>query len=203
MTNHTCKCGRLIPEPRNSTIWSKECPSCSMKTALKKKSCKSECLSRFPKIRTNDKVHKSILSDKSVLMKKADTIFSKYIRLKHSVIIDGNAYCRDIITNKLYSIKNIDNGHFISRGYFSTRFNEDNCRPQNRSSNRFKGELDKDKFENNLILEIGQERVDYLKWMKNQPGENTSSFFMVIIEEYNQKFKELLKIKNIKNPWSK
>lgn len=198
MTTHTCKCGRPIPSPRNSTIWSKECPSCALKSAMKKKGE----ITRFPKIKA-PKEKKRLLSDKSTLMKKADEIFSRYIRLKHSLVSNGEVFCRDIITGNLYSIKKMDNGHFISRGNFSTRYHEDNCRPQNRSSNRFRGEMDKDTFQRNLINEIGWPAFERLMQSKYQPGQDFSSsaYFLHIIEEYTRKYKELLIQYEIKDPW--
>ena len=64
---------------------------------------------------------------KSKLRDKLDAIFSKYIRLKYS---DKNGYCRCISCGKVFPWNEIQNGHYMSRRYMSTRFSEDNCRPQ-------------------------------------------------------------------------
>lgn len=62
----------------------------------------------------------------SKLKKKLDTVFSKYIRLKYS--LNGNVVC--YTCGAVKDITSIQNGHFISRVYLATRFDEDNCRPQ-------------------------------------------------------------------------
>ncbi len=59
--------------------------------------------------------------------KKLDTIFSIYIRTKHSDC-DGVVKCFTCGASKV--IKKIQNGHFVSRQYLATRWEEDNCRPQ-------------------------------------------------------------------------
>ena len=63
----------------------------------------------------------------SKLKKKLDAIFSKYIRLKNA---DSNGYNYCFTCNKFDHYKNLQNGHFISRKYLSTRFDEQNCAPQ-------------------------------------------------------------------------
>lgn len=62
---------------------------------------------------------------KSKLRDKLDAVFSKYIRLKYS---DDKGYCRCISCGKVFPWKEIQNGHYMSRRYMSTRFSEDNCR---------------------------------------------------------------------------
>jgi hypothetical protein len=63
---------------------------------------------------------------KGKLVKKLDSIFSKYIRLKHS----KNGICTCYTCGRKYEIKKIHAGHFMSRRHYSTRWDEDNVRPQ-------------------------------------------------------------------------
>ena len=60
------------------------------------------------------------------IVKQLDTIFSLYIRHKYS----KNGLCECFTCGRQYPIKKIQNGHFMSRGSYSTRWSEDNCRPQ-------------------------------------------------------------------------
>lgn len=95
----------------------------------------------------------------------------------------------------------MDNGHFISRDKKALRYYEDNCRPQNRSSNRFSGEADKDIFGEHLKREIGQERFDKLEIIKNYYFEETEANFRMIAATYRLKVNELVKELGIVNPF--
>lgn len=67
-----------------------------------------------------------VKKSKSKLVKKLDSIFSKYIRLKHS----KNGICTCFTCGRKYEVKKIHAGHFMSRRHYSTRWDEDNVRPQ-------------------------------------------------------------------------
>lgn len=67
-----------------------------------------------------------VKKSKSRLVKKLDSIFSKYIRLKHS----KNGICTCFTCGRKYEVKKIHAGHFMSRRHYSTRWDEDNVRPQ-------------------------------------------------------------------------
>ena len=65
---------------------------------------------------------------RSKIVKKLDAEFSRFIRLKYS---DHNGYVKCYTCNRIKHYKDsMQNGHFMSRRYYSTRWNEDNCRPQ-------------------------------------------------------------------------
>ena len=68
------------------------------------------------------------------LVKKLDTIFSQYIRLKNSV--DEIATC--FTCGKQDHWKKLQNGHFQSRRHYSTRWDEINCQVQCSGCNVFK-----------------------------------------------------------------
>jgi len=71
---------------------------------------------------------------RSKLVKKLDTIFSQYIRLKNS--IDEISTC--FTCGKQDHWKKLQNGHFQSRRHYSTRWDEINCQVQCSGCNVFK-----------------------------------------------------------------
>ena len=61
------------------------------------------------------------------IVKRLDSIFSKYIRNKYA---DKKGMVKCFTCDREYPIKSIQNGHFMSRKNYATRWDEDNCRPQ-------------------------------------------------------------------------
>ena len=62
------------------------------------------------------------------LIKKLDTIFSIYIRLKYS---DKKGFVKCYTCGKIKHYKDyMQNGHMISRRHMMLRYSEKNCRPQ-------------------------------------------------------------------------
>ena len=73
------------------------------------------------------------------LKKQADKVFSLFIRNKYAK--DGKVKC--FTCDKIFLVKEIQNGHYISRTYLNLRWSELNCKPQCVSCNIFKrGNLD-------------------------------------------------------------
>ena len=68
------------------------------------------------------------------IVKRLDTVFSLYIRLKDS---DENGFCKCISCQKIQHYKDVDAGHFISRRHMSTRYDVNNVFPQCRYCNRY------------------------------------------------------------------
>lgn len=71
----------------------------------------------------------------SKLKKKLDSIFSLYIRQKYAK--NGQVKC--YTCGAIKYIREIQNGHFVSRSCLATRYSEDNCRPQCIGCNVFGG----------------------------------------------------------------
>jgi hypothetical protein len=63
----------------------------------------------------------------SVLTKKLDTVISQYVRLRYA---DQHQNVTCFTCGNKMHWKGIQNGHFQSRRYMSTRFHENNMRPQ-------------------------------------------------------------------------
>lgn len=131
---------------------------------------------------------------KPKLIKELDAWFSRYIRLKYS---DSRGYCRCISCGKVYFWKEIQNGHYMSRRYMSTRFSEDNCRPQGVECNIFnQGAIQM--YRRALIKEIGEQRVDLIELRARQENKNWSLFELKqLIEYYKKEVEKLLDEKNL------
>lgn len=121
---------------------------------------------------------------KSKLIKKLDIVFSKYIRLSNA---DKNGFCTCVTCNRKYHWKNIQAGHFMSRKHYSTRWDEDNVKPQCCGCNMFKqGEQYK------YSLFLGSELSNEL-YLKSKEVVKFSSYDIEqMIEHYNTKLKTFL-----------
>lgn len=196
---NTCKCGREIPHRPNSTIKNKLCPKCTYEQALKRPRKSPEVKLATFGIKPRKASVKNIkVANASYYMSKADLWFSRYIRISKGIVCEGEVFCVDIITGGLYLAKNIDNGHYFSRIYNSTRYYPDNCWPQNRSSNRFRGEADKDTFRERIISKIGNDRFRYMVDIK---ASLWTGNFQEEAEKYERLVKELIVEKKVNKWW--
>lgn len=73
------------------------------------------------------------------LKKRADAIFSKYIRYRDSTKRPDGYYATCITCGVEKPVKEIQNGHFVSRSCTKLRYDEQNCNAQCVSCNMFKG----------------------------------------------------------------
>ena len=64
------------------------------------------------------------------LKPKVDAIFSKYIRLRDGQFKGGAWWCQCCTCERWIPLNEIQNGHFQSRRYMNTRYNEQNCNAQ-------------------------------------------------------------------------
>ena len=107
---------------------------------------------------------------RSKIVKKLDTVFSQYIRLKNSV--DEIATC--FTCGKQDHWKKLQNGHFQSRKHYTTRWDEINCQVQCAGCNVFKyGE--QYKFAVNLDAKYGEGTAERLH-IKSQQIIKLSDF---------------------------
>lgn len=115
--------------------------------------------------------------------KKLDEVFSRYIRLKYS---DANGYCRCISCGHIHHWKKIQNGHYMSRRYKSTRWAEDNCRPQCVACNIY-NQGNAQMYRRGLIAQIGEQRVDLIEARARQSVCKYSVFELEqLIEHYKK-----------------
>lgn len=131
---------------------------------------------------------------KSKQRDKLDAIFSKYIRLKYS---DDRGNCRCISCGKVFPWKEIQCGHYMSRRYMSTRFSEDNCRPQCVACNIFnQGNIQM--YRRALIKQIGEQRVDLIEVRARQETKIWSLFeYQAMIDFYQKEVNKLLGEKHL------
>lgn len=71
---------------------------------------------------------------KSKLIKKLDIVFSQWVRLSNA---DHKGNCKCVTCEREYFWKDIQAGHFMSRKHYSTRWDENNVKPQCKGCNLF------------------------------------------------------------------
>lgn len=161
------------------------------KTPLRRKKAfknKLEATEVKTKKRLPDKLSKKKLTE------KLDDIFSRYIRLKYA---DERGYCRCISCGKPYFWKEIQNGHYMSRRFFSTRWSEDNCRPQCVGCNIFnQGNIQL--YRRSLVKELGEQRVSLIEARALQETCKFGEFELnAMIQHYTKEVKRIAKEKGI------
>lgn len=99
------------------------------------------------------------MKKKTNLKAKLDKVFSEYIRLKNANDI---GFCRCVTCGKYYHWSKIQNGHYMSRRYMSTRYSEMNCHPQCMPCNVMQhGNIPQ--YRMWLVKEYGEEKVRQLE----------------------------------------
>jgi hypothetical protein len=114
------------------------------------------------------------------LKKDLDAIFSKYIRAK---------YLKECYTCRKTEVT-LQNGHFVSRQYLATRWDEDNCRPQCVGCNIFGNGKPLD-FEERLKHDLGDEHVEKMKFSRHTMVKLNKKWYEEQIAIYKEKVKEL------------
>jgi hypothetical protein len=101
----------------------------------------------------------------SKLKKELDRVVSLLVRQTEARKHDGIIYC--YTCNKALTVKTAQCGHFVSRMYLATRWDLDNLRCQCVGCNVWgRGKLLD--FEDNLVEEIGDVKVEFLKESRKQ-----------------------------------
>ena len=117
----------------------------------------------------------------SPLKKKADTIFSLYIRLR-----DGG---RCYTCGAVKEIKQMQAGHYVTRQCLALRYDEVNVRCQCVACNCMKhGDLIT--YREHLIADVGADVVAYLEGMRHVSVKYTAADYHRIIGIYREKVKE-------------
>ena len=103
------------------------------------------------------------------LVKKADQLFSKYIRNKYAS--NGAVSC--ITCGKTDSVARMDAGHYIDRRWTGTRWNEKNVHPQCQHCNRFlDGNIEK--YREKLLSLYGEQVIEELDSEKHKEIDNAA-----------------------------
>jgi len=116
------------------------------------------------------------------LKKKLDKVFSEYIRKRDS----GICYTCGNVKEWKYQ----DAGHYISRSYGSTRFDERNVHAQCKSCNVFKGG-NMDEYALKLVKQYGPKILKELNKKKWQIKHFEVGELQDLIEKYKEKIKRL------------
>lgn len=147
------------------------------------------CPKRVPFAKSDKPIRKVKSSDKDIrgLIKKADEVFSRYIR-ERAVKSDGWCYCA--ICGKHGSTRNMQNGHYISRSHMATRYMEENCMPSCAKCNS-RHEEDIEPYKNALIWYGGLSLVAYLELMGKKVVKYSSHDLKEIIDTYTYKLNEI------------
>jgi len=117
------------------------------------------------------------------LIKKADIIFSSYIRLRDK----GKPCCT------CGNVLPLECGHFISRKHMATRWTETNSHGQCIECNREKhGNLDR--YEDFIKMKYGGKHLEGLKNASRLICKPTSGDLEMLIAIYQNKIKELKKL---------
>lgn len=128
-------------------------------------------------------------------MKLADTYFSRFIRVKHSDFGRCTCYTCGIIKD----IKEVDNGHYMKREHKTTRYHENNCRPQCKICNGDTKHNGKQaEFRVNLVNEIGEDEVSKIELLSRQTMNANYKFYKDTSDLYRNKLNELQKKLKVK-----
>jgi hypothetical protein len=120
---------------------------------------------------------------RKTIITKLDSIFSQYIRLRYS----KNEIATCVTCGKSDNWKKMQNGHFVSRKHYATRWDEDNCQVQCAGCNVFRyGE--QYLFSKYLGVDLSEELL-----MKSRKIQKfTDNELLEMIELYTEKVNNLL-----------
>jgi len=121
------------------------------------------------------------------LKKELDAVFSKYIRWYYA---DSNGYVECYTCGQVKPVKEMQNGHFQSRRHTSTRWHENNCRPQDARCNMF-AQGEQYLFGQKLIAEIGEEAVEDLIALSRKSVKYSKADLQYLIDLYKEKLKDI------------
>lgn len=122
-------------------------------------------------------------SDRSKAQAKADKYFSIFIRQRDS----ENGLARCVTCGKV--ISDPDCGHFISRRFQATRYDEQNAHAQCKRCNRFQNG---NQYEHGKAIDrmYGEGVADELLVKSRMIYKRTTADFLTIAELYKQKIKD-------------
>lgn len=129
------------------------------------------------------------IPSKPALVKKLDTVFSKFIRLRDTKQWNFK-YGRCISCGRVLPFDKLQCGHYHSRTHMNTRFDERNCNAECVSCNIFSADH-LIGYRENLIKKIGEREVELLNVRAHQSKNYTCSELEILIKYYEQEVKKL------------
>jgi len=119
--------------------------------------------------------------------RKADKTFSEFIRRSYA---NKEGYCTCVSCGAIKHWKEMDCGHWHSRRFIATRWDEDNCFPQCRYCNRFI-EGNKPGYSEFMTRRYGECCLQELSKLAHSVLRLTASDVDEITDKYKKKLKEL------------
>lgn len=119
------------------------------------------------------------MSNRTELLKKADIVFSRYIR---NLYAEDN-YCYCITCGAKFPMAIIQNGHYIKRRHMAARFSVMNCHCQCQQCNNDEAHTDSI-YREKMIELYGLEAVEGLERLKNIEVKYSESDLKEIIKKY-------------------
>ena len=132
-------------------------------------------------------------SARQKLIKDLDKVFSLFIRMRAS---DENGYATCFTCGQVKKWKEGDAGHFISRGAYSTRWNETNVQFQDKKCNIFQNGQQY-LFSQALNRLHGEGTADALYVMSRQTRKYGVGELKAMIEIYKEKVERLKRDKGL------
>ena len=129
-------------------------------------------------------------SERQRAVDRADQWASRYTRLKNS----SNGVCICYTCGNPKEITELDTGHYIGRGHYATRWDENNLKPQCKKCNMYRhGEPAK--FRARLLVDLGKEKLEEMEFKGMQTIKYSTEEIREIAKEYREKANELAKTK--------
>lgn len=132
-------------------------------------------------------------TEQQKLVKKLDTVFSLFIRLRDAM---PNGFFRCISCGQIKPFAQADCGHFHRRELMSTRFDERNCNAECRFCNRMKADHLID-YQKHLIEKIGKDEYDKLYILAHSTKHWMVSELKDMIKYYTALTEELRRRKGL------
>lgn len=126
------------------------------------------------------------LKSLKTLKKESARLFQLYVRLRDS---DSKGFGNCCSCGKNIHYKEADGGHFVSRGYLCTLFNEKNVALQCKRCNLMGGNASG--YALFMLDKYGREVIEELNILKNKPTKYSKAFYELFIKEFKQKVREL------------
>lgn len=121
------------------------------------------------------------------LVEELDKVFSLFIRQRTA---DDNGMVKCFTCQKRSHWKEMDCGHYWSRRYVSTRWDETNCQVQCKGCNIFNQGAGP-QFALALIEKYGQDSLTMLEVKKNNTSKMDSFQLGVLIKHYSERIQQL------------
>lgn len=128
--------------------------------------------------RANKRPSKPKQKSISKLIKEADRLFSIFVRSTALGGMEGYNNC--FTCGRMSETKKLHCGHYLSRFYKAARWDYDNARPQCMMCNLWK-RGDPITFRQNLVKEIGIERVEAVEAKRTTSTKLTREFLEALI----------------------